>query len=158
MPSEIKIEKFEFAAAGVNIGNFQGLLETSIRISNNAKSFAPKDTRRLSNSIMYQVSGKGAYYEGGFNDGGGEKANSDEALTTNPRGESKPTAYVGTNLEYAVYQEYGTRHQTGRAYMRPAVQSVLSPGNAVAIGKAWEKAMAEAFAQKRIITERTVAP
>jgi len=29
---------------------------------------------------------------------------------------------VGTNVEYAIYQEYGTRYQSGTPYLRPAVE------------------------------------
>jgi hypothetical protein len=31
---------------------------------------------------------------------------------------------VGTNVEYAIYQEFGTRHQSGQPYLFPAARSV----------------------------------
>lgn len=31
-------------------------------------------------------------------------------------------AYVGTNVEYALHQEYGTQHQSGTAHVRPALE------------------------------------
>lgn len=150
MASELRIEKNIFAAAGVLSGGTQGLTETAILIANQAKDLAPVAKvagGRLKNSIMYQVESD---IEGGFNNSGGEKAQGTDRLSTNPKtGE----AYIGTNLDYAVYQEYGTRHQKGRAFMRPAVQIVLNPGNGLAIAKAWERAMARAFAQKRTVTK-----
>ncbi len=42
------------------------------------------------------------------------------SLTTRETG---PLSYeVYTNIEYAAYQEYGTRHQPGKAFMRPSYE------------------------------------
>lgn len=32
------------------------------------------------------------------------------------------TAYVGTNVEYAPYQEFGTSRQSGKAFLAPAIE------------------------------------
>ncbi len=37
--------------------------------------------------------------------------------------ESPTKATVGTNVEYAQYQEFGTRHQKGKAFMTPAADA-----------------------------------
>lgn len=34
------------------------------------------------------------------------------------------TSIVGTPVEYAIHQEYGTVHQSGQPFMRPAVERV----------------------------------
>ena len=69
-------------------------------------------TGRLRNSIMYRSS----IAEGGFNTSGGEKA--DNKITVKP---AKYTAYVGTNLFYAPYQEFGTRRMAPHPFLRPAI-------------------------------------
>ena len=40
------------------------------------------------------------------------------SLQTRVDGPTKAT--VGTNVEYAAYQEFGTRHQKGKAFLTPA--------------------------------------
>jgi HK97 gp10 family phage protein len=37
--------------------------------------------------------------------------------------ESATKATVGTNVEYAKYQEFGTRHQKGKAFLTPAADA-----------------------------------
>ncbi len=37
--------------------------------------------------------------------------------------ESPTKATVSTNIEYAPYQEFGTRHQKGKAFMTPAADA-----------------------------------
>ena len=37
--------------------------------------------------------------------------------------ESPTKATVGTNVEYAQYQEFGTRHQKGKAFLTPAADA-----------------------------------
>ena len=29
---------------------------------------------------------------------------------------------VGTNVDYAIHQEFGTKHQSGKPFLRPAIQ------------------------------------
>ena len=52
----------------------------------------------------------------------GNLKNSIAMKTTSPL-----TAQVGTNVEYAIHQEYGTVHQSGKAFLRPAVERVRQP-------------------------------
>lgn len=33
------------------------------------------------------------------------------------------TGHVGTNVEYAIHQEYGTAHQAGTPHLRPALEA-----------------------------------
>lgn len=82
------------------------------RICAQAKTLAPVDKGALRNSIMW----RSAIQEGGFNSAGGEKAS--EKITPRP---AKYTAYVGTNLFYAAYQEYGTRKSAPNPFLRPSI-------------------------------------
>lgn len=45
------------------------------------------------------------------------------SITTRIDGPLKVT--VGTNVEYAQYQEFGTRHQKGKPFMTPAVDAEM---------------------------------
>ena len=60
-----------------------------------AKGYAPVDTGRLRNSISHDVSTE------------------------------EQAVYIGTNVEYAPYQELGTRFQTGTPFLRPAIENHL---------------------------------
>ena len=33
------------------------------------------------------------------------------------------TMFLGTNVEYAIYQEFGTRYQKGKSFLRPAIMN-----------------------------------
>jgi HK97 gp10 family phage protein len=99
-----------------------GILETCIKITAEAKSAAPLDKGRLRNSIMYKTTSK----DGGFNnDSSREKA--DRQLEIQPK---KLEGYVGANLEYAIYQEYGTRKMAPQPFLRPAGLIVKSGNQA----------------------------
>ena len=56
-----------------------------------AKKLAPVDTGNLRNSITHTVD------------------------------EDEPAAYIGTNVEYAPYQELGTIHMKAQPFLKPAV-------------------------------------
>ena len=56
-----------------------------------AKKLAPVDTGNLRNSITHTVD------------------------------EEEPAAYIGTNVEYAPYQEFGTIHMAAHPFLKPAV-------------------------------------
>ena len=56
-----------------------------------AKKLAPVDTGNLRNSITHDVD------------------------------DEEPSAYIGTNVEYAPYQELGTIHMAAQPFLKPAV-------------------------------------
>ena len=56
-----------------------------------AKKLAPVDTGNLRNSITHEVD------------------------------DGEPAAYIGTNVEYAPYQELGTINMTANPFLKPAV-------------------------------------
>ena len=99
----------------VDLGNTKALTELAATITAQAKSLAPVDLGELKNSIMYKVGST----EGGFNDSSGES--SSLPLTGNA---GKEEAFVGTNSDHAVYQEFGTRKMYPQPYLRPAVALV----------------------------------
>ena len=89
-----------------------GVLEACIMATNEAKTLAPVDDGMLRNSIMWKTNQR----TGGFNNSGGEKAS--KQITPEPQ---KLEGYVGSNLEYAVYQEFGTRKMRPQPFLRPAI-------------------------------------
>ena len=96
-----------------------GVLETCIQIATQAKVLAPVKDGRLRNSIMYRTK----FQEGMFNDSGGLSA--PKKLDSQPKDNE---GYVGSNLEYAVYQEFGTRYMAPQPYLRPAGLIVKGTG------------------------------
>ena len=96
-----------------------GVLETCIQIATQAKVLAPVKDGRLRNSVMYKTK----FQEGMFNDSGGLSA--PKKLDSRPK---ENEGYVGTNLEYAVYQEFGTRYLKPQPYLRPAGLIVKGTG------------------------------
>lgn len=101
----------------LNRYDFDGITEKAVlklaaKTTAQAKALAGVDSGRMRNSIMYRSS----IAEGGFNTSGGERA--DKEITVKP---AKFTAYVGTNLFYAPYQEFGTRRMAPHPFLRPAI-------------------------------------
>jgi len=72
-------------------------------IASDAKTRAPVDTGRLMSSI-----GSAEHADGVF-----------EVSRTG----SQIIGKLGSNVEYASYQEYGTRYQSGKPYLRPALEA-----------------------------------
>lgn len=77
------------------------ILQACIILTAEAKIHAPVDTGLLRNSIMWKYKDN----EGGHEDG--------EKL----KGYDKNNGYVGTNVEYAPYVEFGTRYQRAQPFM-----------------------------------------
>ena len=68
----------------------------ALQVETAAKRLAPVDTGRLRSSITHTVEGNG------------------DAMR----------AEIFSNVNYAIYQELGTRYQSGKPYLRPAVVQV----------------------------------
>jgi HK97 gp10 family phage protein len=81
------------AVAALEIATEASLWVLALRIQNIARTLAPVDTGRLRSSI---TASKGA-------DSGGVYVE------------------IGTNVEYAIYQEFGTRYMAAQPFLRPAV-------------------------------------
>ncbi len=118
-----------------NIGIRNGMIKTGSLVSAQAKSNAigGADTGRLTNSIMYRYSDG---EQGGFNQGGGTvNADLNEEIKGRP---DSGTVAVGSNVDYAIYEEFGTRRRGAKPFLRPAVDQVVNK-------KDGEKALADAL-------------
>ena len=71
------------------------LLKRAIRVEASAKRLAPVDTGRLRASITHSLE----------RDGRGL------------------VAFVGSDVSYAIFQEFGTRYQRAQPYLRPALRA-----------------------------------
>lgn len=134
------LERFDIEGA-VDSGTLDGLEAVGILLTNEAKTKQIADTGRLRNSIMYKVSNGN---QGGFNQGGNTKASSDEKLQGTPSGKS---VVVGSNVEYAVYEEFGTSRRGAKPYLRPAIEIVV---NGTDSKKAMAKALNESVNKAKI--------
>jgi HK97 gp10 family phage protein len=125
---------------GTETGNERGILESAIYVSNQAKTLAPVDLGQLRNSVMYKT---GTKQKGGFNNSSGEQAELE--IQVEPK---KDEAFVGSNLDYATYQEFGTRTMNAQPFLRPAVQTL----NLSDIAPIYRKEMTKALREgKKII-------
>ena len=106
------IEKF------IDSGNKNAVLELAINVSGQAKeNVYNTKTGRMRNSIMWKVKEK----SGGLNDSGGMP--NDKEIEVNP---GEFDAYVGCNLDYSIYQEFGTRKMKPAPFLRPAIDAVVN--------------------------------
>lgn len=104
----------------------EGILKTAIEVTSEAKKLAPVAKiygGNLKGSIQW-VTDKGQ--------SGGDSSST--ALTERP---PKNGAIVGTPVEYAVYQEFGTRKMNAQPFLRPAMDLVS--------GEPLKQAMYKAF-------------
>lgn len=98
------------AIRAVKRGTFEGVLNTAVEVTAQAKELCPVADYmggNLKNSIQWVADGGRT--------GGGETT---ENLTTKP---PVGGAIVGTPVYYGVYQEYGTRKMYAQPFLRPAV-------------------------------------
>ena len=106
---------------GAQEGIDKAINETLAAITTRAKLLAPADKGQLRNSIMYRGPGE----EEGFNDSPGKKSKSGDKLKSIA---TDGVGYVGSNLDYATYQEFGTKITKPQPFLRPAVASVNGEG------------------------------
>lgn len=78
-------------SADIKAALLRGLETCGLVAEGYAKKLAPVDTGNLRNSITHTVD------------------------------EDEPAAYIGTNVEYAPYQELGTIHMKAQPFLKPAV-------------------------------------
>ena len=89
----------------------KALYTVGLEVEKYAKALAPVDTGRLRNSINFAT-----------HDFAGTGAGTDK-----PHGNpDKGLVCIGTNVEYAPYQEFGTKYQTGTKFLRPAVENHMN--------------------------------
>lgn len=97
--SEFILKKFGDPVTGAEEGLDVSILKTCAQIATEAKTLAPVDKGNLRQSITYST----------FLSPGD--------LPDKPR---KGEGYVGSMLDYAVYQEFGTRKMKPQPFLRPA--------------------------------------
>ena len=76
------------------------LARLALQVERRAKALAPVDTGRLRSSITWELG----------------------------RDEQGLVARIGSNVEYAAYQEFGTRTVPASPYLRPALDAVVRRG------------------------------
>lgn len=91
-------------------------------VAGHASEAAPVDTGLLRNSITYAIGGEApAITE--YTDDAGEKTGYYEGTAPSDE-ENEVTVYIGTNVQYAPYQELGAPNINlpARPYLRPAME------------------------------------
>lgn len=92
-----------------------------IDIHRQAVALAPVDTGNLKGSLTWTVAGE----VGGLNSPGGKSPKSTPKRATPDQGVNRTdetdTAYLGTNVHYAPYLEYGTSRIGAQPFLRRAV-------------------------------------
>ena len=100
-------------------------------LEGHAKEYCPVDTGLLRNSITYAIGGENAHNMTYKNDGVDKKGNSVKViggvyLEPAPADEEgKVTIYVGSNVNYAPFQELGAPsiNLPAKPYLRPAFEN-----------------------------------
>ena len=86
---------------GAKGGAKEVVLKAAIKAQAQAKALVPVDTGSLRGSVSYKTFDK-----------------KDGNLSVSPK---KNEAYVGSNVGYAKYVEYGTRTQAAQPFLRPSL-------------------------------------
>ena len=120
MPSSFRWDDSKFKKE-VAFTAEQKVIKGCFMIANDAKRMVRVDTGRLMNSISVNWTGSGMSR--------GEVESPAKSID----GVGQPTdktdefvGVVGSNVNYAIAQEYGTSKQAGHAYLRPALAKNLS--------------------------------
>lgn len=119
----------------VSDGMDKAFLEMASRVVTLAKEAVPVDLGFLGGSIMANTNlEKGVGYGNpGTKGGGGANPGTPPKLSQEATGDHE--AYVGSAVEYAVYQEFGTRKMAAQPYLRPAIAIVAGGGKASLVMK-----------------------
>jgi HK97 gp10 family phage protein len=123
MGRSIEIKKYGDWKKAMDNGIKAGNIELCMRVTAQTKVLspvAPKFGGALRNSWMWKADKQ----EGGFNDSPGEKA--DDKITVAP---GKFEGYVGSNVDYSVYPEFGTCKMKPQPSLRPAIDLIVKGTN-----------------------------
>lgn len=85
-----------------------------------AKRLCPVDTGLLRNSITYAVAGEGVANPT-YRSNTGSESGSYQGQAQADKGGARHV-YIGSNVEYAPYQELGTSKMAAQPYLRPAIE------------------------------------
>jgi HK97 gp10 family phage protein len=146
MGTEVQRTRNIFAKAGGLEGLKAAIVQTAIKIVGQASANAAVKTGTLRNSIMWSKGWSSDSFgfprDGGFSPavGGGQSSKIDA-----PDGIE---AVVGSNVEYAIDQEFGTRNKAAQPYLRPAADAVRG-SDASEIANKWGREAMEREFKKR---------
>ena len=105
----------------------KGLEAVGMKAETYAKKDCPVDTGLLRNSITYALSGEMPHvkeYRAYRRNESERKADRNRAIYsytgTAPGIAGEKSVYIGTNVEYAPYVEFGTSRQRAQPFLRPA--------------------------------------
>jgi HK97 gp10 family phage protein len=124
---------------GVDKGDKKSVTVVAAKIASQAKQLAPvaiKNGGRLKGSIGYKVDGQ-------------ETANPKLSINVK-KSDSKYEGFVGSAVDYAIYQEFGTRKMKAQPFLVPAVEIVKGANLVEAIKTAMNSEIVKAIAKKRI--------
>ncbi len=99
----------------------QKMIKAGFMVEKDAKHFVKVDTGRLMNSISVNWTGSGMA-EGKIEN----KAKSGDGIKQPTSKPDEFTVVVGTNVNYAIPQEYGTSKMAAHPYLRPSLAKNLS--------------------------------
>lgn len=103
----------------------KAVLAAAANITAQAKALCPVgETGELRSSIGWEMEGQSGGFEG------------DHDLNT-PN--TPMTAYVGSNVMYAIYQECGTRYMPASPFIRPAIELAKQSKDFIEIMKRWNE-------------------
>ena len=140
----------DFAEDGAQSGLRAVIVQTMVRVRGQAVALAPTDTGQLRNSIMWRKGWGSDVFsfpqEGGLNEYGRDKQASAK-VTANVSGDE---GVVGSGLEYATYQEFGTRFMPAKPFMRIAADEVRGATAAQLANKWGPEAMAKEFNRRKV--------
>ena len=106
----VQVIKYTGTIDAIKQGLEAGRLETCIAVTREAVSLAPVDEGRLKNSIMYKTALKNSSSQG------------EPEISPTPK---ELEGYVGSGLDYSVYQEFGTRKMKPQPFLRPSIALAL---------------------------------
>ena len=150
MGTEVQRTRNIFAKAGGLEGLKAAIVQTAIKIEGQASTNAPVAQYlggTLRNSIMWSKGWSSDSFgfprDGGFSPavGGGQSSKIDA-----PNDDLE--ALVGSNVEYAIDQEFGTRNKAAQPYLRPAADAVRG-SDASEIANKWGREAMEREFKKR---------
>jgi len=145
MAYSVTLEKYVYANTGAQKGTRAGVLELLLKVRGQAVALCPVDKGQLRNSHMVKI-GNEKY---GFNSESGEKAPSDQQLTTTLKDDDEVIeGAVGTGSDHW-YPEFGTRYQVAQPHLRPAAEVATGSKGAEVMKKYCRDEMVKAFKQKK---------